>query len=55
VSSAFVRIPLKAIGDSGGRPITIPDGTDQGVGAKRRWLFDFAKTDLTVSTLQIRM
>ena len=40
-----LRIPLKAISDSGGKPITIPEGNRSGVGAKRRWLFDVAKTD----------
>ena len=42
---ASLRIPLKAISDSGGKAITIPDGNRSGVGAKRRWLFDVAKTD----------
>ena len=41
----FVRIPLKAISDSGGKPITIPEANRSGVGAKRRWHFDVAKTD----------
>jgi hypothetical protein len=40
-----MRIPLKAIGHSGGKPITVPGGNRSGVGAKRRWLFDVAKTD----------
>jgi hypothetical protein len=40
-----VRIPLKAIGHSGGKPITVPGGNPSGVGAKRRWLFDVAKPD----------
>ena len=40
-----LRIPLKAISDSGGKPITIPERNRSGVGAKRRWLFDVAKTD----------
>src|SRR5690349_17979334 len=40
-----MRIPVKAISDSGGKPITIPEGNRSGVGAKRRWLFDVAKTD----------
>jgi hypothetical protein len=31
-----VRIPLKAISDSGGKPITIPEANRSGVGAKRR-------------------
>ena len=36
---------MKAIGHSGGKPITVPRGNRSGVGAKRRWLFDVAKTD----------
>jgi hypothetical protein len=40
-----VRIPLKAISHSGGKPITIPGENRSGVGAKRRWHFDVAKTD----------
>ena len=40
-----VRIPLKAISDSGGKPISIPEENRSGVGAKRRWHFDVAKTD----------
>jgi hypothetical protein len=40
-----VRIPLRAISDSGGKPITIPGGNRSGVGAKRRWHLDGAKTD----------
>jgi len=40
-----LRIPLKAISHSGGKPITIPGGNRSGVGAKRRWHFDVAKTD----------
>ena len=42
---ACLRIPLKAISDSGAKPITIPEGNRSGVGAKRRWLFDVAKSD----------
>lgn len=38
-------IPLKAISDSGGKPISIPAANRSGVGAKRRWHFDVAKTD----------
>jgi hypothetical protein len=30
-------IPLKPIGDSGGKAITIAEGNPSGVGAKRRW------------------
>ena len=41
----LVRIPLKAISHSGGKPITVPEGNRSGVGAKRRWHFDVAKTD----------
>jgi uncharacterized protein (TIGR03435 family) len=40
-----VRIPLKAITDSGGKAITIPEANRSGVGAKRRWHFDVAKTE----------
>jgi hypothetical protein len=40
-----LRIPLKAISDSRAKPITIPEGNRSGVGAKRRWHFDVAKTD----------
>jgi hypothetical protein len=40
-----VRIPLKAISDSGAKPITIPEGSRSSVGAKRRWHFDVAKID----------
>jgi len=40
-----LRIPLKAISDSGAKPTTIPEGNRSGVGAKRRWHFDVAKTD----------
>src|ERR1700733_1584687 len=40
-----IGFPLKAISDSGGKAITIPEGNRSGVGAKRRWLFDVAKTD----------
>jgi hypothetical protein len=39
------RIPPKAISNSGGKPLTIPEGNRSGVGAKRRWHFDVAKTD----------
>jgi hypothetical protein len=40
-----VWIPLKATSNSGGKPIIIPEGDRSGVGAKRRWHFDVAKTD----------
>jgi hypothetical protein len=40
-----VRIPLKPISHSGGKPITVPGGNRSGVGAKRRWHFDVAKID----------
>jgi hypothetical protein len=40
-----LRIPLKAISDSGGKAITIPETNRSGVGAQRRWHFDVAKTD----------
>src|ERR1700683_4944069 len=40
-----MRIPPKAISNSGGKPITLPEGNRSGVGAKRRWHFDVAKTD----------
>jgi hypothetical protein len=40
-----VRIPPKAISHSGRKPITVPGGNRSGVGAKRRWHFDVAKTD----------
>ena len=43
--SPGLRIPLKAISHSGGKPITVPVGNRSGVGAKRRWHFDVAKTD----------
>ena len=38
-----LRIPLKAISHSGGKPIRIPGGNRPGIGAKRRWHFDVAK------------
>jgi hypothetical protein len=41
----MLRIPLKAIGHSRGKPITVPEGNRSGVGAKRRWHSDVAKTD----------
>ena len=40
-----LRIPMKAIGDSGRKPITIPEANRFGVEAKRRWHFDLARTD----------
>src|SRR3569623_2468285 len=45
ITRTRLRIPLKAISHSGGKPIRIPEGNRSGVGAKRRWLFDVAKTD----------
>jgi hypothetical protein len=45
VGDLKLRIPLKAISHSGGKPITVPGGNRSGVGAKRRWHFDVAKTD----------
>jgi len=40
-----VRIPLMEVGHPRGKPITVPEGNRSGVGAKRRWQFDVAKTD----------
>jgi hypothetical protein len=45
LTGGSLRIPLKAISHSGGKPITVPVGNRSGVGAKRRWHFDVAKTD----------
>jgi len=49
-----LRIPLKAISDSGAKPITIPEGNRSGVGAKRRWLFDVAKSDRNRQAASVR-
>ena len=46
----YVRIPLKAISYSGGKPITIPDANRSGVGAERRLaLSDAARTGRNLS------
>ncbi len=40
-----MRIPLKAISQSGGKPITIPGETDQASEQSDAGTFDVAKTD----------
>jgi hypothetical protein len=53
-SRHLVRIPLKPISHSGGKPITVPGGNRSGVGVKRRWHFDVAKTDRNRQVESIR-
>jgi hypothetical protein len=49
-----LRIPLKAISDSGPKPIRIPERNRSGVGAKRRWFFDVAKPDRNRQAKSVR-
>jgi hypothetical protein len=54
INVMVLRIPLKAIGHSRGKPITVPGGNRSGVGAKRRWLFDVAKPDRNRQAKSVR-